>query len=840
MQYQHQHLASSPFLPGWRVSLTPRRRRVYPHGNIVSEKAERHQELKKRLKKGEKRKSIVDVYDNGLLTPWQKKLAVLVNRGCNVVVGSVTSTGKTWAANLITAHEILERDTATGLIISPNSEVMRDTVRDLETWHKKTYLYSRTMISTRTRNFQNYDVTRNGPPGQLMVISVENVIEFLTDPINEVFINNLKIIVFDEVHLTSVSQALWWSQFIPHHAQLILLSATLGDPQQAKKIVNSMQRGHGIRRETHILTCDVRPIPLQMTMFRGCELPTDGVNSRMLKKTKRLSCAINPNDPTKRDLQSILGAKADIPVEREQQFIFGQNIMSNPEYKESVAAKNAKSLENCVTDNDPKTIYTLLCYLFANEMQPVMVFNTTSEQTKNMAEKLLAYIAEIEAGDKEYRQAKKLLDNYLTAKKRSRDNDVKKRKSRNQNDWGQPDEFECEQVSNGINMHQVEHIMQKWRFPCDYKLDETLNAEQWIIDCLSYGIGVYVDTMSTHLKHHIFDAVRDGKLRVLFSDSSISVGINLPIRTVVLCGVIPYHLYKQAGGRAGRRGLDDRGYIVHLMPKTMIQQYLNQKQTNVDLVLPTYMSYTDLIRLCIPSNLLNAIEPEIERVKGKRRDYRKEQENWERVFDPKQAADDVPEYCQEILESYLETLPLAEQKNCQHQIQIINQEQWNYHRLTNFIKTIPGDTGILFVKLMASGDLPKLEVKEFIDLVALLMFRETVTDDSNLDEYYLPDFSESAIPDLIQKLQDWCCHYNLQIDLTVPIHHYIRSFCYRGVHYLKYMDQLSELGTWLYTFKTGITRCAPQQRDYIDPVHKLIQKADELFLSACSRKKQTI
>ena len=41
------------------------------------------------------------------------------------------------------------------------------------------------------------------------------------------------------------------------------------------------------------------------------------------------------------------------------------------------------------------------------------------------------------------------------------------------------------------------------------------------------------------------------------------MGVNLPARTVILTGEMDSVLYHQMGGRAGRRGIDTIGYVVH-------------------------------------------------------------------------------------------------------------------------------------------------------------------------------------------------------------------------------------------------------------------------------------
>ena len=74
---------------------------------------------------------------------------------------------------------------------------------------------------------------------------------------------------------------------------------------------------------------------------------------------------------------------------------------------------------------------------------------------------------------------------------------------------------------------------------------------------------------------------RSGLLKVICGTDTLGVGINVPIRTVLftrLCkfdgqktGILSARDFHQIGGRAGRKGFDDRGWVVAQAPEHVIE-----------------------------------------------------------------------------------------------------------------------------------------------------------------------------------------------------------------------------------------------------------------------------
>ena len=840
------HIKSEAILRGWEIAGQIRRDIFVSPGHVLKPNASKHNEFKIPKKRGvDKTPPAVELYENKLFSPWQQKMSCAIHDGYNVIVTAATSCGKTWVANLTVSHEILSRDNCTALIVSPNSEVMRETVHDISTQHTKRYLHGTHMLDTITRNYSTYEESQR-PTAQIMVVSVESLTEWVTNPINETFVKKLKFIIFDEVHLPSVTNGLWWTQYIPHAAQLILLSATLGDPEALLETVNTMQKLAPNRaQKTVIISYNIRPIPLQPLLFKGCLRPDDSLLSPSLKQAGKIICIVNKFDPTIRDIKS-LERDTLIPNSREDQYNLGQDVISRNQA--NIAVKLCSSLDTVELAPTVDNVYNSLCYLYSNNMQPVMCFHSTAEATKSFAEKLIAHISNIEKNDPICRETQKLKDRFEKEQFRERDTSDKKKDDEFKTMKLHPSEnrktgdiYAPSEKRSTFDIYAVNAILNKWRFPSDLKDIPTRKVPQWIQDCLEMGIGVYVSTMSTHMKHYVFDAFKAGKLSFMLADSSISVGVNLPIRTVILCGSdLPHTLYRQASGRAGRRGMDDQGYILHFMPKEQVKSYLSNNTPPVQVDVPKHMSYANLIRLMVPENLDKYY------VDGQK-------EKWHRRNAPVRAPPapfndklvPVSSYKTAILDLYLSTLSQIDKERCNVHVSLILVDQLQYHRLTNITKTLPEDASVLMIKLLMSGMLHKFDIMDFMDLMSITFCRvdkpDVLPEGHKDSDYYIPQFER--YPALLKTLQVYGDRYQLGIDFSCPIHRYFLNFYKEGVLCTEYMDLIERMGDWLYCIKTQISNVAPtkmhtrevngeqiKEKINCDKFAELLDKADELYL----------
>lgn len=112
--------------------------------------------------------------------------------------------------------------------------------------------------------------------------------------------------------------------------------------------------------------------------------------------------------------------------------------------------------------------------------------------------------------------------------------------------------------------------------------DRELPQIKHILPLLRRGIGIHHSGLLPILKEVIEILFQEGFLKVLFATETFSIGLNMPAKTVVFTSVRKWDgqqfrwvsggEYIQMSGRAGRRGLDDRGIVIMMIDEKMEPQ----------------------------------------------------------------------------------------------------------------------------------------------------------------------------------------------------------------------------------------------------------------------------
>ena len=119
--------------------------------------------------------------------------------------------------------------------------------------------------------------------------------------------------------------------------------------------------------------------------------------------------------------------------------------------------------------------------------------------------------------------------------------------------------YECEQVLRRLP---------NWREYMELPEYKTL------IQLLEKGVGIHHSGMIPVLREIVELRISEKKIFLLFATESFAIGLDCPIRTAVFTGVTKFdgsedrflyaHEYTQMAGRAGRRGIDKVGHVIHL------------------------------------------------------------------------------------------------------------------------------------------------------------------------------------------------------------------------------------------------------------------------------------
>ncbi len=109
---------------------------------------------------------------------------------------------------------------------------------------------------------------------------------------------------------------------------------------------------------------------------------------------------------------------------------------------------------------------------------------------------------------------------------------------------------------------------------------------------LRHGIGVHHAGLLPKYRVLVEQLAQKGLLKVICGTDTLGVGINVPIRTVLftrLCkfdgqktGILTARDFHQIGGRAGRKGFDDKGWVVAQAPEHVVENLKLEEKSKRD------------------------------------------------------------------------------------------------------------------------------------------------------------------------------------------------------------------------------------------------------------------
>lgn len=192
-------------------------------------------------------------------------------------------------------------------------------------------------------------------------------------------------------------------------------------------------------------------------------------------------------------------------------------------------------------------------------------------------------------------------------------------------------ELYAKYIEKNMNNHEeygaikkiVNYYIHQLDNPKDY-----INMEQYIniMKYLEKGICIHHSGLIPVFKEIIEILFSKNLIKVLFATETFAVGVNMPTKTVLFTSLSKYdsyqnnfrtlltHEYLQMSGRAGRRGLDTKGIVIHLpnltepLDKSSMQMMMTGRTQQI--ISKFGLNYQFILKMILTeqTNLMNFIE----------------------------------------------------------------------------------------------------------------------------------------------------------------------------------------------------------------------------------------
>ena len=319
--------------------------------------------------------------------------------------------------------------------------------------------------------------------------------------------NELACVVFDEVHyINDAQRGQVWEKtmlMLPHKVQLVMLSATIDNPQGFASWIETQRLGIKTLCENdkivYLASTTKRVVPLTEYCFLTT---TEAIFKGM--KDKELEKQIRDNTNTLLTLQDSNGKFIDTTM--------------------NTVSKMLKLFDTKQIMMKRQNVLNNLClYLRDHEMLPAISFVFSRKQVEVCASEITVPLLEFDSK------------------------------------VGYTVRREAEQI-----IRKLPNFKEYLELP-DYNK---------VVSLLEKGIGIHHSGMIPVLREIVELMISKKYIKLLFATESFAIGLDCPIKTAIFTSLTKFdgnseryllaHEYSQMKGRAGRRGIDTLGHVVHL------------------------------------------------------------------------------------------------------------------------------------------------------------------------------------------------------------------------------------------------------------------------------------
>ena len=250
----------------------------------------------------------------------------------------------------------------------------------------------------------------------------------------------------------------------------------------------------------------------------------------------------------------------------------------------------------------------LLCELKANHALPAILFNFNRGACEDIAQHVLGLLVDAEQSYKEHSPAfQKKLEQYEDWQKGAKIREKKQKsggKSKKKNAADSEDshtdskaKMAMEGDESDWNSFRPEATLDRFSFANIKKGDigmfddlfrqlRRAHVLEYLIECFQRGIGVHHSGLNKWYRQAVEMFFRKGYLTIVVATGTLSLGINMPCKTVVFSGDSVFLTalnYRQSSGRAGRRGFDLLGNVIfQSIPTNKVLRLISSKLPDIN------------------------------------------------------------------------------------------------------------------------------------------------------------------------------------------------------------------------------------------------------------------
>jgi len=461
------------------------------------------------------------------LDDFQKRAILHLERKESVFVAAHTSAGKTVVAEYAIA--LSKKHMTRAIYTSPIKALSNQKYRD--------FLNKFDSVGILTG-----DVTLK-PEASCLIVTTEVLRSMLFKGSDT--IRDIEWVIFDEVHyVNDIERGVVWEETIimlPEHIGIIMLSATVPNAMDFANWV-----GRTKRRKIFVQTTYKRPTPLEHSIYFEGQFK--------VIKSKEGSFLQQEYEKFLKNLVKEQKAKDDLREKRHNDIIekFDKNDwdfkdkqkkahFQRKQLKSGQQEANSKQTSNkSKMSKETSLFHELIRHCSKENLLPCVFFAFSKKKCMELAYGLIS----LNLCSKE----------EISRITRFYDNAIKRLK------------------------------------PVDRELPQLIKLKELLVR----GIAVHHGDLLPLAKEVVEILFADGLIKVLFATETFAMGVNMPAKTVVFCGLrkndgkdfryLKSNEYTQMSGRAGRRGLDDKGNVVlfvknkgDLPPTYELKKIIDQK-----------------------------------------------------------------------------------------------------------------------------------------------------------------------------------------------------------------------------------------------------------------------